>query len=67
LKEQLAVTLLVRVTSILTQPHKSLDVEEAAQPPLCQIIDMLQQVMCTHDAEKLAISELEIFGNSKKD
>jgi hypothetical protein len=33
-------------------------------PPLRQIIDVLQQVMCTHDAEKLAISVLEIY---KKD
>ena len=31
------------------------------QPPLRQIIDVLQQVMCTHDAEKLAISVLEIY------
>jgi len=30
-------------------------------PPLRQIIDVLQQVMCTHDAEKLAISVLEIY------
>jgi hypothetical protein len=31
------------------------------EPPLRQIIDVLQQVMCTHDAEKLAISVLEIY------
>jgi hypothetical protein len=36
-------------------------VEEAAEPTLRQIIDVLQQVMCTHDAEKLAISVLEIY------
>jgi hypothetical protein len=29
--------------------------------PLRQIIEVLQQVMCTHDAEKLAISVLEIY------
>ncbi|MGZ8932921.1 MAG: hypothetical protein ACXW06_06545 [Halobacteriota archaeon] len=26
-----------------------------------QIIEVLQQVMCTHDAEKLAISVLDIY------
>jgi hypothetical protein len=30
-------------------------------PPPRQIIELLQQVMCTHDAEKLAISALEIY------
>jgi hypothetical protein len=34
---------------------------EVAEPPLRQIIDVLQQVMCKHDAEKLAISVLEIW------
>ncbi len=48
LKEQLAQTLVEVVTSI-------------AEPPLRQIIDVLQQVMCTRDAEKLAISVLEIY------
>jgi hypothetical protein len=62
LKEQLAQTLAAFVTSILAGPHR-LDAEEAAEPPLCQIIDVLQQVMCTHDAEKLAISVLEICGD----
>jgi hypothetical protein len=38
--------------------------EEAAEPPLRQIIEALQQVMCTHDAEKLAISVLEICTDS---
>ena len=61
LKEQLAQTLAAFVTSILTGPHRRLDAEEAAEPPLRQIIDVLQQVMCTHDAEKLAISVLEIY------
>jgi len=31
------------------------------KPPLRQIIDVLQQVLCTHDAEKLAIYVLEIY------
>jgi len=61
LKEQLAQTLAALVTSILTQPHERLDTESAAEPPLRQIIEVLQQVMCTHDAEKLAISVLEIY------
>jgi hypothetical protein len=30
-------------------------------PPLRQIVDALQQVMCTHDAEKLWISVFEIY------
>ena len=61
LKEQLAQTLAAFVTSILTEPHRRLDAESAAEPPLQQIIELLQQVMCTHDAEKLAISVLEIY------
>jgi hypothetical protein len=60
LKEQLAQTLAAFVTSILAGPRRRLDAEDAAEPPLRQIIDVLQQVMCTHDAEKLAISVLEI-------
>ena len=47
--------------SIQTQPRRRLDTESAAEPPLRQIIDVLQQVMCTHDAEKLAIAVLEIY------
>ena len=58
LKEQLALTLTAFVTSILVGPRAHLDAEE---PPLRQIIDVLQQVMCAHDAEKLAISALEIY------
>jgi hypothetical protein len=61
LKEQLAQTLSAFVTSILTQPSGRLDPEGASEPPLRQIIDVLQQVMCAHDAEKLAISVLEIY------
>jgi hypothetical protein len=61
LKEQLVQTLAVCVISILTQPSGCLDAESAAEPPLRQIIDVLQQVMCIHDAEKLAISVLEIY------
>ena len=61
LKEQLAQTLATFVVSILTQPRRSLDTASAPEPPLRQIIDVLQQVMCPHDAEKLAISVLEIY------
>jgi hypothetical protein len=60
LKEQLALTLATFVTSILAGPSR-LDVEGTKEPPLRQIIDMLQQVMCTHDAEKLAVAVLEIY------
>ena len=60
LKEQLAQTLTAFVMSILTQPRW----ESAAEPLLRQIIDVLQQVMCAHDAEKLAISVLEIYKDS---
>jgi hypothetical protein len=60
LKEQLAQTLATFVASILAGPRRQ-DAEEAAEPPLRQIIDVLQQVMCPHDAEKLAISVLEIY------
>jgi len=64
LKEQLAHTLTAFFTSILTEPRKRQDTESAAEPPLRQIIDVLQQVMCKHDAEKLAISVLEIYQES---
>jgi hypothetical protein len=60
LKEQLAQSLTAFVMSILTKPRRHLDME-IAQPPLGQIIGVLQQVMCTHDAEKLAISVLNIY------
>jgi hypothetical protein len=67
LKEQLAQTLATFVASILAGPRRQ-DAEEAAEPPLRQIIDVLQQVMCTHDAEKLAISVLEIYkGETRED
>jgi len=65
LKEQLAQTLAAFVTSILAESHGRGDAEEAAEPPLRQIIDVLQQVMCAHDAEKLAISMLEIHGGTR--
>ena len=58
LKEQLAQTLATFVTAILAGPRTRVDSEE---PPLRQIIEVLEQVMCTHDAEKLAISVLEIY------
>ncbi len=61
LKEQLAQTLATFVTSILAGPHGGRDTEETAGPRLPQIIEVSQQVMCTHDAEKLAISVLEIY------
>jgi hypothetical protein len=61
LKEQLAQTLTAFVTAILAGPRGRRNAEHAAEPPLRQIIDVLQQVMCTHDAEKLAISVLEIY------
>jgi hypothetical protein len=60
-REQLAQTLAAFVTSILTEPRRPLEAESAAEPPLRHIIEVLQQVMCTHDAEKLAISALEIY------
>jgi hypothetical protein len=60
LKEQLAQTLAGFVISILTQTRGRINTKEAAEPALRQIIEVLQQVMCTHDAEKLAISVLEI-------
>ena len=44
-----------------TLPDGRADAEEAAEPALRQIIEVLQQVMCTHDAEKLAIAVLEIY------
>ena len=64
LKEQLALTFAAIVTSILTQPNRRLNAEEAAEPALRQIIEVLEQVMCKHDAEKLAISVLEIYKDS---
>ena len=60
LKEQLAQTLTTFVTSILAGPHSA---ARAAEPPLRQIINVLEQVMCTHDVEKLAISVLEIVSS----
>jgi hypothetical protein len=60
LKEQLAQTLAGFVTSILTEPHTRLDAEEAAGPPLRQIVAVLEQVMCKHDAEKFAIAALNL-------
>ena len=60
-REQLAQTLAAFVVSILTEPRSPLDAESAAEAPLRQIIEALQHVTCTHDAEKLAISVLEIY------
>jgi len=61
LKEQLAQTLATFVTSTLVEPRRRLDAESPEEPLLRQIIDVLKQVMCTHNAEKLAISVLEIY------
>jgi Na+/H+-dicarboxylate symporter len=61
LKEQLARTLAAFVVSILVGLHK-VDAERG-EPPLRQIIEVLQQVMCTHDAERLAVAVLEIYGH----
>jgi hypothetical protein len=61
LKEQLAQTVAAFVMAILTQPRRRLDAESAAELPLRQIVDVLQQVMYQHDAEKLAIAVLEIY------
>ncbi|MGB9370775.1 MAG: hypothetical protein WCB79_02430 [Halobacteriota archaeon] len=66
LKEHLAQTLAAFVTSILAQPRGRLDAEKVAEPPLRQIIDVLQQVMCRHDAEELAISVLEIYESGSR-
>lgn len=61
LKEQLAQTLAAFTVSILSRPHDQLDSKEGVQPALRQIIEVLQQVVCLHEAEKLAISVLEIY------
>ena len=50
LKEQLAQTIATFVISILTRPCRCLDTASAAEPLLRQIIEVLQQVMCKHDA-----------------
>jgi hypothetical protein len=67
LREQLVQTLATFVSSILTQPRGRLNADETAQPPLRQIIEVLQQVMCTHDTEKLAISVLEVYEDGRKE
>ena len=43
------------------------DGETTEEPPIRQIIDVLQQVMCSHDAEKLAISVLEIYEDGHRE
>jgi len=67
LKEQLAQTLATFVTSILAEARGRPDKKSNEEPPLRQIIEVLQQVMCTHDAEKLAISVLEIYGDGREE
>jgi hypothetical protein len=54
LKEQLAQTLTTFVISILAEPRRHPDTEIAAEPPLRQIIDVLQ----------LAVAVLEIYEDS---
>ena len=46
---------------VLVSVFRRLDTESTTEPPLRQIIDVLQQVMCRHDAEKLGISVLEVY------
>ena len=53
LRGQLANTLAAFVTSILAGPRGRADAERTAEPPLRQIIEVLQQVMCTHDQKSL--------------
>jgi hypothetical protein len=60
LKEQLGQPFFAFVVSMLTQPRECADAEKA-EPPLRQNIEVLRRVMCRHDAEKLAISVLEIY------
>jgi len=66
LKEQLAQTLTAFVMSILAGPRGHIDADVAAEPPFLQIMEVLQQVMCTHDAEKLSVSVLEIYEDSNR-
>jgi len=51
LKEQPAQTLATFVTSILAEPHGRPDKKSDEEPPLRQIIDVLQQVMCARCGE----------------
>jgi len=67
LEEQLAQTLAAFVTSILAGPREHVDAEEATELPLRQIIEVLQQVMCTHDPEKLGISVLEMYEDGSRE
>jgi len=67
LKQQLAQTLAAFFISILTGPRRPLDPESAVELPLRQIIEVLQLAICTHDAEKLAISVFEIHRDSHRD
>ena len=59
LREQIAQTLAEFVISILAQPGR-LHGEGASEPALRLIMEVLEQVMCRHDVEKLAISVLEV-------
>jgi hypothetical protein len=65
LKEQLAQTLTTFITSILTQPSGRLDAQRAVEPPLRQIIEVLQQVTCTYDRRSLRFSLPEVYEERK--
>lgn len=60
LKEQLAQILATYTRSILDQSRGFTGEKTGAEPPIRQIVTVLRQIMCKHDAEKLAISVLEI-------
>jgi len=47
--------------AFLRAPIAKISSAARPKPPLRQIIEVLQQAMCAHDAEKLAISVLEIW------
>jgi hypothetical protein len=59
LKEQLAQTR--RISHVDSGTAGWRQDAERAEPPLRRVIEVLQQVMCTHDAEKRAISLLDIY------
>jgi hypothetical protein len=65
LKDQLARILATYASSILAQKGVRADAESGIEPPIRQIVTMLKQIMCKHDAEKLAISVLEIWKDCK--
>jgi len=66
LNDQLAQTLATFVVSILAGAW-TVRRSKCCGAALRQIIDVLQKVMCTHDAEKLAISVREIYEGGHRD